>query len=418
MTKRVVITGMSAVCGLGHNLEEIWPKLIEGQSGISKVDSYDISTLKVDIAGEVKNWQLDEDLLPAKEASRYDRFIQFALKATDDALKDSNLKINELSEEDNFKVGAILGVGMGGFPIIENTAKDFVEKGARRISPFFIPGIIPNMATGLLSIKYGFMGVNYTIASACASSCHAISAAVDEIKSGRHDIIISGGAESTVCNLAMGGFINMKAFSKRVDEPTKASRPFDIDRDGFVMGEGAGVLILESLESAKKRGAKIYAEIAGIGASSDAYHITAPHPEGTGAYACMKKAILDAGISPTDIDYINAHGTSTPLGDKAETGAIKRVLGDEHAKKISVSSTKSMTGHLLGAAGGLESVFTAMTIHTGIIPPTINIDNQDPECDLDYTANVAGKREVKYAINNSFGFGSTNSSLVFKKFEE
>ncbi len=413
MRRRVVITGMGTICSLGHNLNDVWNGLIEGKSGISKVEGYDISTLPIQIAGEVKNFELSEDIFEAKEAKKYDRFIHFGLKATDEAIKNSGI---DLTKYDPYKVGAVLGVGMGGLTMTEDTAKTFVEKGARRISPFFIPGIIPNMATGVLSIKYGFMGVNYTVASACASSCHAISTAVEEIRSGRHDVMISGGTESTVCNLGMGGFINMKAFSKRNDEPTKASRPFDTGRDGFVMGEGAGIIILEDLESAKARGATIYAEIVGHGASSDAYHITAPHPDGSGAYGCMKKALEDAGITATDIGYVNAHGTSTPLGDIAETKAIKKVLGDDHAKSINVSSTKSMIGHLLGAAGGVETVFTAMTLHTGIIPPTINLENQDPECDLNYTPNVAVKKQVEYALNNSFGFGATNSSLILKRY--
>ncbi|OIQ19152.1 MAG: beta-ketoacyl-[acyl-carrier-protein] synthase II [Bacteriovorax sp. MedPE-SWde] len=415
MTRRVAITGMGTICALGHNLNDVWNGLTEGRSGISQVENYDIDKLAIKIAGEVKDFEISEELLEPKEAPRYDRFIHFGLHATDEALKNSGI---DLKSYDPYKVGSILGVGMGGFPITEQTGRTFVEKGPRRISPFFIPGIIPNMATGILSIKYGFMGVNYTVASACASSCHAISNAVEEIKSGRHDVMITGGTEAVVCNLAMGGFINMKAFSKRTDEPQKASRPFDTGRDGFVMGEGAGVIILEDLESAKKRGATIYAEIVGHGASSDAHHITAPHPEGAGAFGCMKKAIEDAGIKPEDIGYVNAHGTSTPLGDKAETKAIKMVLGEEHAKSINVSSTKSMVGHLLGAAGGVETVFTAMTLHTGVIPPTINLDDQDPDCDLNYTANKAVEKQVDYALNNSFGFGSTNSSLVLKRYTE
>ncbi len=410
--RRVVITGLGTICGLGQNTKDVWNGLIEGKSGISEVESYPVPDLSIKIAGEVKNFELDESIMEAREAKKYDRFIHFALHATEEALKDS--KVN-LSDYDKYKVGAILGVGIGGFPITETQAVTFANRGPRRISPFFIPGIIPNMATGVLSIKHGFMGINYTVSSACASSCHAISNAVEEIRSGRHDLMITGGTEAVLCNLGMAGFINMKAFSKRVDEPQKASRPFDVDRDGFVIGEGAGVLILEDYESAVKRGATIYAEIAGYGATSDAYHITAPHPEGDGAYGCMKKAIEDAGITPEEIDYVNAHGTSTPLGDVAETGAIKRVLGEEHAKTINVSSTKSMTGHLLGAAGGIETIFTALALYNGIIPPTINLDNQDPECDLNYTANKAQKRDIKYAINNSFGFGSTNSSLVLKK---
>jgi 3-oxoacyl-[acyl-carrier-protein] synthase II len=413
--RRVAITGMGTICGLGHNLNDVWNGLVEGCSGISTAESYDVEKLAIKIVGEVKNFELSEDILEAKEQKKYDRFVHFGLHATDEALK--HAKIN-LKDYDPYKVGAILGTGMGGLPMTETTSKALHEKGPRRISPFYIPGIIPNMATGILSIVHGFMGVNYTVASACASSVHAIATAVEEIRSGRHDVMITGGTEATVCNLGMGGFINMKAFSKRVDEPTKASRPFDTGRDGFVMGEGAGILILEDLESAKKRGATIYAEIVGHGSSSDAYHITAPHPEGKGAYGCMKKALDDAGIKPEDIGYVNAHGTSTPLGDVAETKAIKMVLGDDHAKSINVSSTKSMVGHLLGAAGGVETIFTAMTLHTGIIPPTINLEDQDPECDLNYTANKAVEKQVEYALNNSFGFGSTNSSVVLKRYTE
>lgn len=413
MGKRVVITGLGCINGLGQNYHDVWNSLIEGKSGISHAESIDLSGLPVSLAGEVKNFSIDEDLLNEREAPRYDRYLHFALQAGKEAMINSGL-LNDPTAYRPENMGSILGVGIGGFPMIEMTHKIFLEKGVRRISPFFIPGIIPNMASGLLSIKYNLKGINYSISSACASAAHAIGQSYDEIKSGRHDVMLTGGAEAAIGNLAYGGFIAMKALSKHNADPTKASRPFDINRDGFVMGEGAGILILEDYEKAKTRGANIIAEICGMGATSDAYHITAPQPEGLGAVSCMKKCLESSKLDPTAIGYINAHGTSTPLGDIAETRAIRETFG-RHANNLFVSSTKSMTGHLLGAAGGVESVFCALALKNGILPPTINLDNQDPECDLDYVANQAKKYDFEYALNNSFGFGGTNASLILKK---
>ncbi len=409
---RVAITGMGAICGNGHNLKDIWSSLIEGQSGISTITHSNVDDLAVKIGGEVKDFTLSEDILEAREHSRYDRFLHFTLHSGFEAYRDSGLDQNNPYEAE--RIGSILGVGMGGFPEILNTHNTYLEKGPRRVSPFFIPAVIPNMAPGLLTIKLGLKGVNYSVSSACASAAHALSCAAYEIMLGHQDVMVSGGAESVMVNVPMQGFISMKALSKRNEEPQKASRPFDTGRDGFVMGEGAGILILENYDKAVARGAKIYAEIVGHGTSSDAYHITAPHPEGEGASRCMIQCLQNAGVTPEQVGYVNAHGTSTPLGDIGETKAIKKTFGD-HAYKLNVSSTKSMTGHLLGAAGGLESVVCAMALHTGIIPPTINLEEQDPECDLNYTPNKAEKRDIEYALNNSFGFGGTNSSLLFKK---
>jgi 3-oxoacyl-[acyl-carrier-protein] synthase II len=411
--RRVAITGMAALCGLGHDLKTVWSALTNGTPGISLIENTDVKEMAVQIAGEVKNFKLSTDLLEEREQARYDKFLHYSLHSGVEAFRDAGLENNNPYEA--FDMGCILGVGMGGFPEIERTHKTFLEKGARRVSPFFIPGIIPNMSSGLLSIRLSLQGLNYTISSACASSAHSISAAAYEIANGRQKVMLTGGVESVISYLPLSGFSSMKALSRRNDEPAKASCPFDIARDGFVMGEGAGFLILEDYDLAIKRGARIYAEVLGHGASSDAYHITAPHPDGEGASRCMSMAVKNAGITPDKIGYINAHGTSTPLGDIGETKAIKKTFGD-HAYKLNVSSTKSMTGHLLGGAGGLESVFCAMALHTGIIPPTINLHNQDPECDLNYTANEAQQKQVEYALNNSFGFGGTNSSLVLKRF--
>ncbi len=413
-TNRVAITGMGAVCGLGNDLGQIWNGLIEGRSGISLIEGPNVSVDKIPvrIGGQVKGFTLDEEILSAKDATKYDSFILYALKATHEAIKNAGLLSNSTYQPS--KMGTILGVGMGGFPIIEKTIDLFNEKGDRRVSPFFIPSIIPNMASGVLTIRYGLKGINYTVSSACASASHAISNAYFEIASGRQDMIISGGSESVISNLPFCGFNNMKALSKNPD-PIKASRPFDKKRDGFVMGEGAGILILENLDMAKARGATIYAELVGMGYSSDAHHITAPHPDGIGASECMSMAIKNAGISPEQIGYINAHGTSTPLGDVAETFAIKNTFKD-YSKKLQISSSKSMSGHLLGAAGGLESIVCVMALHESILPPTINLDENDLECDLDYIPNQARRCEVEYALNNSFGFGGTNSSLIFKKY--
>jgi 3-oxoacyl-[acyl-carrier-protein] synthase II len=405
---RVAITGVGSICGLGHNTDEIWINCLAGKSGVSIIEQTNSEHFPVRIAGEVKNFKISDELISAKEQDRFDRFIHFAMHSTQEALTQAKLNYS------NERIGVILGVGMGGFPMIESNHSQLLEKGSRRVSPFFIPSVIPNMASGLISIHYGFTGTNYTVSSACASSAHAMVSACYEIMLGRHDAVIAGGAESVVTNLTVSGFNSMRALSKRSDDPSKASRPYDIARDGFVMGEGAGILVLENYEKAKARGAKILAEIVGFGTTSDANHITAPHPEGLGAISCMQQALQMANLKPEAIDYVNAHGTSTPLGDVAETKAIKVVFG-EHAKKLNVSSTKSMTGHLLGAAGGIESVFCVKTLTDGVIAPTINIENQDPECNLNYTANKKQERKVIYALNNSFGFGGTNCCLIFKK---
>jgi 3-oxoacyl-[acyl-carrier-protein] synthase II len=414
--QRVAITGMGMINGLGHTLKDTWENAIAGKSGVSLIEQADTEQMVTKIAGEVKNFHIAEHIMEPKEAPRYDRFIHFAMHSAFEALNDAGLITNnEMNNTyDANRMGSILGVGIGGFPEIERTAHIMFDKGVKRVSPFFIPAVIPNMATGLISIRFGLKGLNYTISSACASSAHALTAACYEIMFGRQDIMVSGGAEAVVGALGMSGFMTMKALSRRNDEPQRASRPFDLGRDGFVLGEGAGILVLENYDKALARGAKIYAEIVGHGATSDAYHITAPHPEGDGAYNSMKMAVENAGIDFSEIGYVNAHGTSTPLGDIGETKAIKRTFGD-HAKNLYVSSTKSMTGHLLGAAGGVETIYCAMALHTGIIPPTINLENQDPECDLNYVPNKAIKADIRYALNNSFGFGGTNSSLVLKK---
>lgn len=410
---RVAITGMGMINGLGHNLKEVWANALEGKSGVSLIEQMDTELLTTKFAGEVKNFEIAADILDAKEAAKYDRFVHFAMHSTHEALTDAGLMV-ENRPYPMERMGCILGVGIGGFPEIERTAKTMFDKGPRRVSPFFIPAIIPNMPSGVVTIRYGLGGLNYAIASACASAAHALTAASYEIMFGRQDVMVSGGAEAVVCSLTMAGFGNMKALSKRNDDPATASRPYDADRDGFVLGEGAGILILENYDKAVARGAKIYAEIVGHGATSDAHHITAPHPEGDGASRSMKMAIDDAGVDVSVVGYVNSHGTSTPLGDIGELRAIKKTFGD-HAYKLNVSSTKSMTGHLLGAAGGIETIFCAMALHTGMIPPTINVQNLDPECDLDITANKAVKKDIQYALNNSFGFGGTNSSLLLKK---
>jgi 3-oxoacyl-[acyl-carrier-protein] synthase II len=406
---RVAVTGISAICGLGNNLDEVWKNALAGKSGVSIIEDLPHEDIAVKFAGNIRNFKISNDILGEKEQPRYDKFIHYALHCTDEALKQANL---DYAPE---KIGAILGVGMGGFPIMEAQNKVLMDKGPRRVTPFFIPAVIPNMASGLITIKYGLKGINYTISSACASSAHSLQAAAQEIMLGRQDAIVTGGTESVISGLPLSGFGNMKALSKRNDNPEAASRPFDVGRDGFVMGEGAGILILENYDKAKARGAKILAELVGFGASSDAGHITAPHPEGLGAIQAMRQSIEDAGISPSDIGYVNAHGTSTPLGDRAETQAIKTVFGD-HAYKMNVSSTKSMTGHLLGAAGGLEAVFCIKALMEGAIPPTINLDQQDELCDLNYTANKMVKKDIQYALTNSFGFGGTNGCVIFKKY--
>ncbi|MCM8818746.1 MAG: beta-ketoacyl-ACP synthase II [Candidatus Omnitrophica bacterium] len=410
--KRVVITGIGLVTPVGNDVKTTWENLINGVSGVDRIKSFDVSIYDTQIGAEVKNFNL-ENIHP-KEKRKMDTFVQFAIKATQEAIKDSGLV---LSEEEKNTAGVIVGAGIGGLRIIEQQHKILLEQGPNRVSPFLIPMLIPDIASGHISILYGLKGVNFCTVSACASGAHALAISLNLIRSGVADVIISGGTESCITPLGLAGFCSMKALSKRNDQPKKASRPFDRERDGFVMGEGAGIVILESLEHAKKRNANIYCEFIGAGMSCDAYHITAPDTDGYGAYLSMKYALLDAKINPEDIDYINAHGTSTPLNDKSETLAIKKLFG-ENAYKIPVSSIKSMIGHTLGAAGAIEFISTCLTIKTKIIPPTINYEYPDPECDLDYVPNVAREKEVEVAISNSFGFGGHNVTLVLKKFNE
>ncbi|MBF0206166.1 MAG: beta-ketoacyl-ACP synthase II [Oligoflexia bacterium] len=424
--RRVVITGMGAICGLGKNLPTIWKNATLGKSGISLLEKIDTSTLPVKIGGEVKNFTIANELLEEKEHRRFDTFVHFALHSAHEALLDSGLlsAVNNGQgrghlNDGNYladRIGCILGVGMGGFPLVEQTCGSFFEGGYRKVSPFFIPSIIPNITSGMISIKYGLKGVNYSLSSACASSAHALLACANEIRLGNCDCMVAGGAEAVLSYMPISGFANMKALSRSNEQPSKVSRPFDLNRDGFVMGEGAAILVLEEMEAAKRRGARIYAEFLGGAASSDAYHITAPHPEGEGAALCMQKALENARISADTIDYINAHGTATHLGDIAETKAIKKVF-TKRCNDIAISATKSMTGHLLGAAGAIESVFCVKALETGIIPPTINLEKPDPECDLFYVPNESISRPIHYALSNSFGFGGTNASLVFKREE-
>lgn len=411
--RRVVITGLGLVTPLGIGVEASWNAALEGKSGIGPITHFDASESSVRIAGEVKDFDAAQ-YVELKEVKKMDRFIHLAMAAATMAMEDSAL---EITPENAERVGVIVGAGMGGLPAIEHYHKVYLEKGMRRISPFFIPMLIINLASGNISIKFGAKGPNSSVVTACATGSHSIGDAFRIIQRGEADAMIAGGTESVITPLAVGGFAVMKALSTRNDEPQKASRPFDMDRDGFVMGEGSGVLVMESLESAKARGAKIYAEIIGYGMSSDAYHITTPAPEGEGALRCMKAAIKDAEIAKEEIDYINAHGTSTKYGDELETAAIKTLFG-EHAYKLCVSSTKSVTGHLLGAAGGVEAIFSVLSIHNSIVPPTANLENPDPECDLDYVPGIARQKTVNCALSNSFGFGGTNACLLFKKYTE
>ena len=412
MTKRrVVITGVGMITPLGVSTDESWDGLIAGRPGIKKITQFDASAFPTQIAGEVVGFN-PEDFIELKEIKKMDRFIHFALAAATLAMKDSGLKI---TAENAGRTGVIVGSGMGGLHAIEHYHSVYLEKGPRRISPFFIPMLIVNLASGQISIRFGAKGPNSAPATACATGSHSIGDAFKIIQRGDADAMIAGGTEAVITPLGIGGFNAMKALSTRNHEPERASRPFDIDRDGFIMGEGAGILVLERLESAAERGARIYAEVVGYGMTADAYHITSPSPGGEGAARCMELALKDAGIHPSDINYINAHGTSTRYGDELETIAIKTVFR-EHAYKLSISSTKSMTGHLLGAAGGVEAVITILCMHHDNVPPTINLDNPDPECDLDYIPHKARKISVNYALTNSFGFGGTNACLVFKKF--
>jgi len=410
--RRVVVTGLGAVTPLGIGVEDTWKNIKEGNSGVGKITKFDASNLPSQIAGEVKNFK-PEEFMPAKLVSRVDTFIQYAIAGTRMALEDAGLPLSDLGEE----VGVIIGVGMGGVGLIEHYTRVLDERGYRRVTPFFIPMIIPNMAAGQVAILFGAKGPNTAVCTACAAGNHAIGEAFRLIREGKVKAMICGGTESIITPLCVAGFSVMKALSTRNDEPEKASRPFDAERDGFVIAEGCGILILEDLENAQKRGAKIYAELIGYGLNADAYHMTAPPPDGEGAARCMEMALKDAGISAEEVDYINAHGTSTPLNDAAETKAIKKVFKD-HAYKLMVSSTKSMTGHLLGGAGGLEAIITVLSLYEGIVPPTINLENPDPECDLDYVPNQARKADIKVALSNAFGFGGTNACLVFRKWEK
>ncbi len=415
MGRRVVVTGVGLITPLGTGTEKTWDNLVAGKSGIRRITRFDAegTDMPCTIAGEVPDFNV-EDFLNRKDARKMDTFIHYGVAAADLALKHSGLEINEANAE---RVGVIIGSGIGGLPMIEKTMRAYEQAGRRKISPFFIPQTIINMASGWVSMRTGAKGPNSATVTACATGTHAIGDAFDIIARGDADAMIAGGCESCVCELGIGGFSASKALSTRNDEPERASRPWDVDRDGFVMGEGAGVLVLESLDSARARGATILAEVAGYGMSGDAYHMTAPAPEGEGGARCMKAALDSAGIHPDEVDYVNAHGTSTPQGDICETQGIKSVFSAHAREGLMVSSTKSMTGHLLGAAGGIEAGFTVLAVHHGVVPPTINLDNQDPECDLDYVPHTAREVDLKVAVSNSFGFGGTNASLVVRKFD-
>ena len=410
--RRVVVTGLGCISPVGNTVADSWANLLAGRSGISTITKFDPSNFACRIAGEVKGFEL-ESYMSAKEARTMDTFIHYGIAAAHQAVIDSGLPTGEaLGEEAATRIGCIIGSGIGGLPLIEETHTELTNRGPRRISPFFVPASIINMISGHVSMRFGFKGPNIAIVTACTTGLHSIGEAARKIEYGDADVMVAGGSEATVSPLGVGGFAAMRALSTRNDDPTAASRPWDKDRDGFVLGEGAGVMVLEEYEHAKARGAKIYAEVAGYGMSADAGHMTAPNMDGP--RRAMLNALRNAGVNADEVDYLNAHGTSTPLGDINESNAIKAALGD-HAKRMVVSSTKSMTGHLLGGAGGIESVFTVMAIHQKQIPPTINIVNQDPECDLDYCANTARDRQVNVALKNNFGFGGTNGTLVFKR---
>lgn len=411
MRRRVVVTGIGLVIPTGIGVKTAWENVCNGRSGIGPLTRFDPNGFETKIAGEVKGFN-PENYIEKKEIKKMDLFIQYALAATKEAIEDSELKITpEISE----RIGVIVGTGLGGLPTIEKYHKILLEKGPGKITPFFIPMLIANLASGQIAIQFGIKGPNLCVVTACATGAHCIGDAFRAILYGDADVIIAGGTEANITPLTIGGFNAMKALSTRNDEPQKACRPFEKNRDGFVVAEGAGILILEELGFAMRRNAKIYAELVGYGYTGDAHHITAPPPDGNGAARCMLMAIRDAGLVPEEVEYINAHGTSTPLNDVTETIAIKKVFG-EYAKKIPISATKSMTGHLLGAAGSTEAIFTVLSIKDGILPPTINYEEPDPECDLDYVPNVARKKDVNIAISNAFGFGGTNATLVFKKF--
>ncbi|MGQ9508881.1 MAG: beta-ketoacyl-ACP synthase II [Thermodesulfobacteriota bacterium] len=412
MNRRIVVTGLGLVIPNGIGVETAWKNICDGKSGIGPITRFDTNGFETKIAGEVKDFH-PEHYIEKKEIKKMDLFIQYALAATKEALDDAQLKI---TPENCERIGVIVGTGLGGLPNIEKYHQILIEKGPSRVSPFFIPMVIANLASGHIAIQFGAKGPNTCVVTACATGAHCIGEAFRAIRYGDADAIIAGGTEANITPLCVSGFNAMKALSTRNDEPQKASRPFEKNRDGFVVGEGAGILILEELEFALKREAKIYAELVGFGYTGDAYHITAPPPDGEGAARCMKMALQDARLAPEEIDYINAHGTSTPLNDVTETIAIKTVFG-EYAKKIPISATKSMTGHLLGAAGSTEAIFTILSLRDGILPPTINYEEPDLECDLDYVPNQARQQSIRIGMSNAFGFGGTNAVLIFKKFE-
>jgi len=408
--RRVVVTGLGIVCPVGIGVPEAWKNVLAGQSGITRITRFDPSAFSSQIAGEVKGFE-PAKYLSAKEVRRFDTFIHYGLAASIEAIKNSGL---DFEREPREQIGVCIGSGIGGLPLIEETHDAYLAGGPRKITPFFVPGSIINLISGQLSIMYGLKGPNLAVVTACTTANHSIGEAGRLIEYGDADVMIAGGSESCVSQLGIGGFCAARALSGRNDDPATASRPWDADRDGFVLGEGAGVLVLEEHEHAKKRGAMIYCELAGYGMSADAHHITAPCEDGEGAVRCMANAMRNAGVDRAQIDYVNAHGTSTPLGDVAETIALKNCFGD-HAKKLAISSTKSMTGHLLGAAGGIEAVFTALALRDQVAPPTINLVKQDPQCDLDFVPNTARRMKMEIAISNSFGFGGTNGSLVFRR---
>jgi 3-oxoacyl-[acyl-carrier-protein] synthase II len=407
--RRVVVTGLGIIAPVGIGVDECWRNIVDGRSGIGRITRFDASAFPSQIAGEVKGFDVTK-YLSGKEARRYDAFIHYGLVAAMEAVKDAGI---ETYAGDKTRVGVCIGSGIGGLPMIEETHNHYLQGGVRKISPFFVPGSIINMISGLVSIHYGYQGPNLGTVSACSTANHSIGEAERLIEYGDADIMVAGGSEATVSPLGVGGFCASRALSTRNDNPEAASRPWDVGRDGFVLGEGAGVLVLEELEHAKARGARIYCELTGYGMSADAHHITAPPDDGDGARRSMVNALRNAHMQPTDIDYINAHGTSTPLGDIAECIAVKRTFGD-HAASVAVSSTKSMTGHLLGAAGGIEAVFTVLAMRDQVAPPTINLDNRDPACDLDFVPNKARKMKITGALSNSFGFGGTNATLAFR----
>ena len=413
--RRIVITGMGLICPVGNTVASSWEAVCQGKSGVGPLTEFDGSALNTRIAGEIRDFDVTQ-YIPAKDARRYDKFMHYGISASIQAIEDAGLDAEE-STIDPERIGFAIGAGIGGIATIESTMMTYRDKGPRRVSPFYIPGSIVNMIGGTLSIRYGFKGPNIAIVTACTTSTHNIGVAARMIRYGDADVMVAGGAEYGTSPTAMAGFMSAKAMSTRNDDPEAASRPWDRDRDGFVLSNGAGVVVIEELEHARRRGATIYAELSGFGMSGDAYHMTAPPADGEGAARCMKIALADAGINSDEVDYVNAHGTSTPLGDRAESDAVKTTLG-EHAQSIAISSTKSMTGHMLGAAGGAEAIFTVLAMNNSLAPPTINLDNPGEGCDLDYIPNQAREMPIKVALSNSFGFGGTNGTLVLSQFQD